>query len=582
MNLPQSLPITNRFIEILVIQLGSRSELIQSLIAIQLIKKFYPELAVSILIQGKYIKIVQRISWIHKVIALPEKILKKLCFSDSLKILEQWILPYLKNIWDFLINWTYSESSSYLATLLPARVKIGYTRKKDFSFLINDEWSYYIKNVIQKNIQQNIHLIDIFFTQLLRALQIHVGAPMDHLPPTENSFHFFFNHKELEILNHLPPSKKWISLQINLENAPSVLKLEDWAKLTHYLLENHPDYSIVLLGHFKDPLISQNYMKTLQSLTPLSHQVINLLGKNNFDLWAFFIYCSQWLISNDPTALHLASLLNTQVLSFLPMKFKAVPYGDGHYIIETKKTSISPEIIYGTWAYVEAKKAYTWKVSLKAYFSQLGWEKQLDSYRIYYSKMRPVAQGGGLTYQPLLVQPLSFTSWSSRVISDLAKAWYTGYTPLKNELLAGEVHPELIQNLQSLEKCLLQLHQICQQAIDIATKLDQKSTQILSFHIMKIEDQYEIDIWIRHLKKLEKKIHQLFEHFPTLNVFYQLLKIKMEFHSEHRPEFGKEVLKAYQHMRHGIQVYQTWIQNTVQLTQPCFVEKIHHLNFLYH
>ena len=68
--------------------------------------------------------------------------------------------------------------------------------------------------------------------------------------------------------------------------------------------------------------------------------------------------------------------------------------------------------------------AHRRQLALENHFSQLGWKDHLDSVRIYRSKIRQSTDGGGVTYEPMLKNPLRLTDWTAMAMGHIARSWY--------------------------------------------------------------------------------------------------------------------------------------------------------------
>ena len=174
-----------------VIQLARLGDTLQSLMALRAAKQLYPQLEITFVARERFAAAAQRVSWIDQVIALPTG--RSSLSSRSAARTRRSARSELKTRpcampragWSRScaspgISSSTGPSRSRAATspaLLPSRVKLGYSRRKDLTMLSADGWSHYIQAVVQGGVAQNIHLTDILTTQLLTALQIHFGEP---------------------------------------------------------------------------------------------------------------------------------------------------------------------------------------------------------------------------------------------------------------------------------------------------------------------------------------------------------------------------------------------------------------------
>src|ERR1700757_4341437 len=124
MILPHETVETNKPIRCLVIQFARLGDTLQSLMALRAAKQLYPNLEITFAARESFAAAVKRISWITHVVTFPsEEILGPVLRNEksdlqALGDVARWVAPLVKESWDLLVNWSFSESSSYLTGLL--------------------------------------------------------------------------------------------------------------------------------------------------------------------------------------------------------------------------------------------------------------------------------------------------------------------------------------------------------------------------------------------------------------------------------------------------------------------------------
>ena len=124
---------TKKPLKCLVIQLARLGDTLQSLMALRAAQQLYPHLEIHFLARERFADAVKRVPWMTGIYTLPsQEILEPLFIKpaanpEALEKLKAWIQPIQNQKWDLIINWTYSEASSYLAALIQAPLKLGYT-----------------------------------------------------------------------------------------------------------------------------------------------------------------------------------------------------------------------------------------------------------------------------------------------------------------------------------------------------------------------------------------------------------------------------------------------------------------------
>jgi hypothetical protein len=337
--------------------------------------------------------------------------------------------------------------------LIPGRVKLGYTRRSNNTFAGTDGWTHYIQAIVQGNVDQNIHLTDILTTQLLTALQIHVGDPApegDSAVTSKNFFTLTLNQSDLLKIKQ-DSHKNWITVQVGAARAAKAWDAKSWAKLLQYVIHRNPEWGIFLVGGKEDEAKANEILSELAPFISATQLPISLVGESNFDLWTSVISRSQWVFTGDTAAVHLASVLGTRVLniSIGPVKHSETgPYGNGHFVISAEKecpacekneqftetghtcrVQVTPEAVYSVWTYALHEDNSQKKLPLEKHANHLGWSHPLEQVRVYRSRIRPSQDGGGVVYQSLLKRPLWLNEWGAMVMGHVDRSWYCGWVP---------------------------------------------------------------------------------------------------------------------------------------------------------
>jgi len=575
---------------------------LQSLMALRAAKQLYPQLEIHFLAREKFAAAARRVPWIKSVITLPsEQLLGPVLNGKKSEVqavadIARWIGPLVKDPWDFVVNWSYSEASSYLTGLLPARVKLGYTRRRDTTFSGADGWSHYIQGIVQGAIGQNIHLTDILTTQLLTALQIHVGDPANegNSPVTSKGFFSLqLGEDELNALGH-DLNRKWIGVQLGAAQDAKTWPTDRWTKFLNYVLDRNPDQGIVLLGGPEDEGRAKMILSHFEKLGhSRASSIVSLVGKSSFDLWASVVSRCQWVIAGDTAVIHLASVLGTRVLnlSIGPVRWSETgPYGNGHYVISsslpcqgcadrdplgthTCRADVTPEALYATWSYAANEWAHRRQISIDSHFSRLGWSNHLTAIGIYRARIRGTQDGGGVVYEPLLQRPLRLDDWSSMVIGHIARSWYCGWTPgIGQELKREAIAPNLIKQLRELDEASDVLQKICTEAKATALNINRRGSNLKSDKVMNLRDRNDLRELGKKLMELDALVERMGKAHDGLRAFAQMSKVLMHhLRGQQLAELGKETADSYRHLSDGIVILRDWIKYTLSLAKPVVV-----------
>lgn len=586
----------------LVIQLARLGDTVQSLMALRAAKQLYPQLEITFVAREKFAAAARRVPWIHQVVPLSSEELLAPVLSgagsegEALSKLARWISPLVDDAWDLCVNWSYSEASSYLAGLIPARVKLGYSRRSDCTLLSADGWSHYLQAIVQGGIRQNIHLTDILTTQILTALQIHAGDPEDagEAEATSKSFFALEIQENDQTWQWRDSSRRWIGIQLGTGDESKSWSPENWAKLASLLLKRHPECGIAILGGPGEEAKAQQVLRLLDTTDRDRAPVLSFVGKTDFDLWASIIGQCQWLIAGDTAAIHVASVLGTRVLnvSVGPVRSNETgPYGNGHYVVSSSspcagcessshdpathacREALDPRSVYAIWAYASSEWAHRRQMTVAEHFEALGWSELLPAARIHRSRIRSTEDGGGVVYEPMIQRPLSEEEWTAQVMGHLARAWYCGWTPAIGQELAREtLSASLVRSLRHLDESAAVLLRICEQASLAAEALHQKSSKLKSERLMQITLKQDLADLGRKIIDLDRLIERLAPTHPVMQGFAQMAKVLMHnLEGEKLTQLGRESAEAYQQLAQGTKILRDWIQRTLELARPVAV-----------
>ncbi len=608
---------TTKPLRCLVIQLTRLGDTLQSLMALRAAKQLYPNLEIHFLARERFASAAKRVPWIEKVITLPTDVLVGPVVSgakseqEGVGDIARWVAPLVKEPWDMVVNWSFSEASSYLAGLLPARIKLGYTRRRDTSFSSADGWSHYIQAIVQGGIGQNIHLTDILTTQLLTALQIHQGEPVadGNVPVTSKSFFTLEKTNQDLGWSWKDLSKKWIAIQLGAGNAAKVWEPENWGRLVAMIQEHHPEFHIVLLGGDDDKDRARRLTAEIKARGGSSKQVLSLVGETNFDLWTSVVGRCQWILSGDTAALHLASVLGTRVLnvSVGPVRWAETgPYGNGHYVVASNipcsacetaererepssglvrpptdtasesaakhrcREDVRPEAVFAAWSFAASQWNHRKIHSIESHFAQLGWTELLNGVQIFKSRIRSTNDGGGVVYEPLIQRALEMKEWTSLVVGHVARAWYCGWVPAVGQGVTRErMSPGFIQKLRELNEGAEVMFKLFEEAGKTAQSLKNQSSALKSEKIMRIRDKEELASLASRLQELDLLVDRVTKTQPALKVFSQMSRVLMHnLNGTLLAELGHETAESYRQLNEGVAILKDWVKYSMSLARP--------------
>lgn len=573
----------------LIIQLAGLGDTIQSLMALRAVKQLYPELEVEVVVRSYCEEAVQRIPWIEKIHVLPVEELVvglkegKKTENEALAQVADWLRPVADRAWDFVVNWSYSEASSWLTAVVPGVVKLGFSRKDDKTFSCEDGWSHYIQGIVQGEVQQNIHLTDILTTQLLTALQIHLGEPNDdgNVPVTSKEFFSLKERKGILEWGRRDTSRRWLSIQLG--RGPKGVKWEavNWAKLIAAILKRHPETGFVLLGSKSDREDAKKIREEVNEECGWPEdRMINLVGKTGFDEWVSVVGNSSWVISADTAVVHLASVLGTRVLniSLGQVNFsESGPYGNGHYVVCGREgVALDAGSVYSVWSYANGEWSHRQKKTIEEHFELLGHEELLSKINVFRTKIRASSEGGGVVYELALKRSLQLEDWVAIVMGQVARAWYCGWVaPVGLELKRDQIAPKLLRELREMQESASVILKVCREAVHVSLAIASKGVSLRSQSLMSLEDKKEFEEMNQKLQELDGLMERISQVHFAFKAFSQMSKVMMHNMSGNRiSELAKESAENYRQLTEGVELFIDWLRYTLNLARPMDAAKI--------
>jgi len=582
-------------IRCVLIQLGRISDLLESLLAIRAAQQLYPTLEITIVCKKEAAAFAERAEWVKAVAAAPvndwitEVNSASFTPKELMGPVARWISPLIgkgpsgSEPWDILINWSYSESSSYIAGLLPAKLKLGYQRRSNLDFSSGDAWSQYIHGAVQSSLDPGIHLTDILTTQLLTALQVQFGDPLD-VGSQSATGREFFSIRTTQGDPILDPSRIWIGIQID-----SFFNVAEWTKLIKLTLERHPEAQIALLGAEAQRELGADILRSChhQGLDSRpdaragARRIITLVGETDAELWIDVLSQCKWVISSSPRPAQLASLLGTRVLQLSNSKnpsWVQAAYGNQHLLLSTtdEKVKLVPEAVYAAWSYAQYEKLHQHNWDFAKHLDRLGFATLTEWIDLKKSRIRPSEEGGGVAYEREMSRPMSSQEWTALVHAQIARLWYCGWTPpVGSELDRSLIRPELIQAMRALEESSGVMTRVLGEAVKTAEQFHSKSAGLKSDKLMSVNDRQELESQGRRLLELQKLVERLANADEHLLLFSTMLTVMLHnLEGNQISEISKETLITFKQLEQGAQLLRSWVTHTLKLARPAVVEPL--------
>lgn len=185
---------------------------------------------------------------------------------------------------DLLVNLSFNKSSSYLATLINAKNKMGIRRNEVNQLAIHDKWSQYVYSSIMNSTLNPFNLVDIF----KYTLGAKTYEPSYVESPRENKIivHPFASTRK----------KRWGT--------------HKWVDLLHKALKDNPGFDLHIVGAKND---EQDALKLVEApaLQEFSHRIHNETGLNSIEQTHALLSRAKLLVCHDSMVSHLAAVTQT-------------------------------------------------------------------------------------------------------------------------------------------------------------------------------------------------------------------------------------------------------------------------------
>lgn len=571
---------TGEELHCLVLQLSRTGDVLQSLLALKAVKRLYPYVRFSVVARGEFADPFRKVGWIDSVYILDTASIlaeASVSHSSARTALTEFVRPIAEREWDFVVDWTFSETSSWLSSLIPAKDRLGYARGSDLALRCADAWAQYVQAVLQGGCPQNIHVTDVLATQLLTVFQIRLGDPQPTGDEAVTGKDFFGETEPSAFASWMSPSLRWISIQLGASRDENAWLPGAWARLATRILEKHPDARIVLLGKKEDIPREKAFFSALGERESIGNRVQSLVGRTDFTAWTSVIGRSHWFFAAKTSAVHLAGLLGTRVMQIHPGDKtwrESGPYGNGHLILIPSDAklglrSIDPESVYASWSYCAGSSLLQRNVTLRDHFRKTGASAFFANSRLYQARIRDADAGGGVVYEAKSPYALTRDEWLASVHGHIARAWYCGWTPpLEAEFPREAVSPDLVRELRELRSTARELARLAEEGKRLSMELRELGQKLKSDRLMRIEDRNLAHERGRSVLERGEKIEKIAADRPEFTAFARMLRVMMHnLEGSRLHEMGYESALNFKQLEEGFRLLTDWADHTLSLTK---------------
>lgn len=193
---------------------------------------------------------------------------------------------------DALINLSFSKSSSYLSSLIPAQHKIGSFHDFNNKVQINDKWSQILYSTVMRGSLNPFSLVDLF--------KNIIG--IKHTESTQATSVDLNSRSNLIVLHPFASSER------------KTWKADKWVEVIYKTLKDNDKCTITIVGA-KNEVLKSHVITENPLLKPFSNRLLNLTGKTSVEELSSVISTAKLFVGHDSMVGHLAALNSTPTLT---------------------------------------------------------------------------------------------------------------------------------------------------------------------------------------------------------------------------------------------------------------------------
>lgn len=283
---------------IALLQLTRLGDLVQTVQAVQSFKKTHPNYRIVLIARSQFAKPLNFL--LQKYFDHIYTIDTSLVFnnhqteglSKSLSTLNLFLNDLKTESIDALINLSFSKSSSYLASVIPAQHKIGSFYDFNNKVQINDKWSQVLYSTVMRGSLNPYSLVDLF----KNIIGIPTAEPF--ISPVLASM----------------PRANMIVIHPFASNDRKSWKPEKWVEVIYKTLKENEKVTVTLVGAKNEVLKSQLIVEN-PLLKAFSQRLINVTGKTSIEELSQAVGSAKLFVGHDSMVGHLAAINNTPTLT---------------------------------------------------------------------------------------------------------------------------------------------------------------------------------------------------------------------------------------------------------------------------
>lgn len=283
---------------IALIQMTRFGDLIQTVQAVQNFKTTHPNFRIVLIARSQFTKPLGFLlnKYFDHVYSIDTQAIfqdhQTAGLSKSLNGINSFLNDLKNEKINALINLSFSKSSSYLASIIPAQHKVGAFYDFNNKIQINDKWSQILYSTVMRGSLNPYSLVDLF----KNIIGIKPVAPAEVKP------------------ERLAARSNLIVVHPFASSDRKAWKAEKWVEVIYKTFKENDKCTIALVGAKNEVLKSQIITEN-PLLRPFAARLLNVTGKTSIEELSKIIGDAKLFVGHDSMVGHLAAINETPTLT---------------------------------------------------------------------------------------------------------------------------------------------------------------------------------------------------------------------------------------------------------------------------
>ena len=388
---------------ILVIQMTKMGDFLQTTPLLAALKERHPSAELGVLVPPLLVDVAKACPAVDTIRTLDLNHLHHVALNPKLTLAQKLAATHRRledlttETWDLVLNINYSEITSLIAEIIPAKQRRGYHFGRQRQHMLREEWTNFIFQHMTDRRLIRFNLVDIL-TNYVQAESNRAHKPAFEFSDQDRAW------AEDRLAEYSGPKKLW-GLQVGAKNELRRWPVERFAELAATVI-NDFRVNLMLTGTADErPLIEQFLGLLKEKGINTRGRILDLAGETSLGQLAACLARIERLVTGDTGTMHLATAVGTPVLALFmgPAHcHETGPYGEGHVVIQAKSDCFPCQEAEPACGDFDCRTIITSKIALETIEERFDPEIYPPEVDVYQSRLDDF----GVIYRPLLRRPV--------------------------------------------------------------------------------------------------------------------------------------------------------------------------------